>query len=133
MRIAGPEIFIPRNEAVLLSLLFNELATNATKYGAWSGPDGSVSIVWKLITVNDADMIEMTWTERGGPAVDVPSRKGFGTNVMKFAIERGLSGEIVPSYKPEGFECIVRVPRLTSNPLIDDAAEVPTALTHAAS
>ncbi len=32
----GPAIDVTQNQAVLLSLLINELATNATKYGAWS-------------------------------------------------------------------------------------------------
>ena len=43
----GPDIEVTQNQAVLLSLLINELATNATKYGAWSVPSGQVVVTWR--------------------------------------------------------------------------------------
>src|SRR5690606_37578419 len=44
--IDGPTAPVARNDVVLLSLTLNELATNATKYGAWSVPDGKVTVSW---------------------------------------------------------------------------------------
>ncbi len=79
LTIEGPPIQMPRNEAVQFSLLINELATNATKYGAWSLPTGVVDVRWSLITGADGeqDLVEWVWSERGGPAVSKPSGAGF--------------------------------------------------------
>ena len=107
----GPTVLLTRNEAVLLSLLINEFATNATKYGAWSVPTGQVSLTWRQIESDDVTEVEIIWQERGGPLVKEPSRSGFGTNVMKFSIERGLRGRIATAFEASGIRHEVRFPR----------------------
>jgi len=61
-----------------------ELATNAGKYGALSVDTGRVEVSWG----GDGDTFSMSWTERGGPPVSVPQRRGFGTIVMEQMTER---------------------------------------------
>ncbi len=111
LRIGGPPVQISRNEAVLLSLLVNELGTNATKYGAWSVPDGKVELAWSVVDVDEGQELEIVWQESGGPPVSAPEKTGFGTNVMKFAIERGLRGRIDTSFAESGIRHEIRVPR----------------------
>ncbi len=111
----GPPVDIPRQTAVLLSLLINELATNATKYGAWSVPAGKVTILWHVVPAppdqpDTLQIVALSWTESNGPEVTAPARSGFGTNVMKFAIERGLGGNIKADYRPSGFTCAIEIP-----------------------
>ena len=43
VKVTGASIVLPPNTAIMLSVLFNELATNATKYGALSLPSGQVA------------------------------------------------------------------------------------------
>jgi|LNFM01.1.fsa_nt_gb two-component sensor histidine kinase/CHASE1-domain containing sensor protein len=110
----GPEIDVTQNQAVLLSLLINELATNATKYGAWSVPSGQVMVTWGEEQSSDGDELDgmyIVWQERNGPPVEAPSKSGFGTNVMKFSIERGLGGRITTSFHPSGVRHEVRLPK----------------------
>lgn len=107
----GPTIALTRNEAVLLSLLINEFATNATKYGAWSVPTGQVSLAWQLLEADEVPDIEIRWRESGGPLVTEPTKAGFGANVMKFSIERGLRGKIETSFDPSGICHEIRFPR----------------------
>ena len=116
----GPAIEIPQNAAVMLSLVVNELATNATKHGAWSTPSGKVRLSWR-VTSHQIDsgegapnMATLVWSEKGGPAVRSPDRKGFGSNVLKFAIERGLRGKFEALYPPEGFRCELQFPLETA-------------------
>lgn len=118
----GPTVLITRNEAVLLSLLINEFATNATKYGAWSVPTGQVSLTWREIETGDVTEAEIIWQERGGPLVKEPSRSGFGTNVMKFSIERGLRGRIATAFEASGIRHEVRFPR-ASEDTVDEGDE----------
>jgi two-component sensor histidine kinase len=44
----------------------------------------------------------MGWTERDGPPVSVPERRGFGTIVMKAMTERSLDGQVQLNYAPSG-------------------------------
>ena len=80
-----------------MSLLLHELATNAVKYGALSVPEGLVRISWS----RHEGMLQMGWSESGGPAVAEPSRIGLGTRL----IDMGLvgTGSVVKCYAPSGF------------------------------
>lgn len=112
----GPAIEVTQNQAVLLSLLINELATNATKYGAWSVPSGQVVVTWREVaggTEDDQEGVHIVWQERNGPRVEAPSTSGFGTNVMKFSIERGLGGRISTTFEPFGVRHEVYLPKAT--------------------
>jgi CHASE1-domain containing sensor protein/two-component sensor histidine kinase len=109
---SGPRIELAQQEAVLLSLLINELATNAIKYGAWSVPAGQVALTWHQTDGGESGPeVEIVWQENGGPPVERPSNSGFGTNVMKFAIEKGLRGRITTSFAVEGIRHEVSLPR----------------------
>jgi len=109
--LGGPQVEISQQAAVMLSLVLNELATNAIKYGAWSRDSGRISISWSIETKDGVENVVMDWRETGGPKVEVPSRRGFGTNVLKFAIEQGLRGTFDPRFLDTGLECTWQFPR----------------------
>jgi two-component sensor histidine kinase len=90
-----------------LSLIFHELATNATKYGALSVEGGGVTVAWDLVDDGAETRLDLWWRERGGPAVAPPARFGFGTSL----IERALAGGNVSlAYDPDGLTCRVSAP-----------------------
>jgi two-component sensor histidine kinase len=93
--MVGSDVGISRDTAVGLCLVLHELATNATKYGALSVPAGSVGLRW---TVGQAK-VSMLWQERGGPLVECPTRKGFGTRLFKRVIP---DGSVAVSFEPAG-------------------------------
>jgi len=105
--IEGPPTRIGPAAALGLSMALHELATNAAKYGALSNETGWVEITW---TAPDAASTELSWREKGGPAVSAPKRKGFGTRLL----QQGLSGDLGDSagvvYEPDGVTCSLRVP-----------------------
>jgi two-component sensor histidine kinase len=89
---------------VALALVINELATNAIKYGALSIPDGGVLLAGRK---NDgADELVISWSERGGPAVQEPTRRNFGTQLILTALPSEPSLE----FRPAGVYCEMRVP-----------------------
>ena len=97
--------------AANLSMLFNELATNATKYGAWSNRKGSVFLDWKLVRSEDGgETLHLVWKERGGPLVTPPGRAGFGSSVIKFSVERSLRGKADVDYASEGITYRISIP-----------------------
>ncbi|THD36384.1 MAG: PAS domain S-box protein [Sphingomonas sp.] len=104
--VSGEDVAIDDRSATPLALLFHELATNATKYGALSYPDGAVTV-----TMHRADDgVTLGWREAGGPAVSAPETGGFGTQLMEMSAVRQLGGIVTRDWKPEGLDLTVRVP-----------------------
>ena len=50
----------------------------------------------------DGDCSMASWTEREGPPVSVPDRRGFGTSVVKAMAERSLNGAVRLDYVRSG-------------------------------
>lgn len=102
----GPEVRLPPQTAVSLTLALHELATNAAKYGALTPGDGAVSVRW----THDSDLLKLSWRESGGPPVAAPSRRGFGTRMLERALARELGGSVVLRYEPTGVVCEIEAP-----------------------
>lgn len=85
VRIDGPSVPLNPRAALSLTMALTELATNATKYGALS-------------------------SEQGGPPVQAPTRRGFGTRLMERCIERDLSGELDLVFDLQGLRCRIAIP-----------------------
>ncbi|WP_346656037.1 PAS domain-containing protein [Bradyrhizobium sp. dw_78] len=97
---SGPCVILNPDAVQHLGLALHELATNASKHGALSGPYGTVSIRWQ---VEEADnRVRIDWCEKNGPAVAPPRRRGFGHVVIEQIVPRALNGSGVLDFSPEG-------------------------------
>ena len=93
----GPEVRLAPQLALHLALILHELGTNANKYGALSTAQGRVAVSW---TVDDG-LLRLIWLESGGPPVQAPSRRGFGTTLIE-QIVKGEGGAAHASYRADG-------------------------------
>src|SRR5260370_17209157 len=75
----GPKLRLKAAAAQAIGLTLHELATNAGKCGALSVDAGRVDVGWRF----DSGMFKISWTERKGPPVSQPERRGFGSAVIK--------------------------------------------------
>lgn len=107
LTISGEDLMVSPKPAVVMALAFHELAINALKYGALSAPAGHVDIRW---SVDDNDRLTLDWTERGGPAVRPPERRGFGSRIVEVALPGELGGQVDLDYRAEGLHCQIRSP-----------------------
>jgi two-component sensor histidine kinase len=105
--IEGPDIAITSGAVIALAMTFNELGTNTTKFGALSVPTGRVEISWEID--NPGQRLRLIWTEIGGPAVEEPVRRSFGTRMMG-SLGQQLNGRVQLAYEPSGFVYILDVP-----------------------
>jgi len=96
--VHGPKLRLKAASAQAIGLALHELATNAGKYGALSTDAGRVDVRWGT----DGDTFSMSWTERDGPPVSAPKRRGFGTMVMEAMTERSVNGTVDLDYAPSG-------------------------------
>jgi two-component sensor histidine kinase len=103
----GPELRLNPASAQAIGLALHELATNAGKYGSLSTDTGRVDIRWGI----DDDTFTTSWTERDGPPVSAPERRGFGTIVMEAMAERGVNGKVQLDYAPSGLIWCLTCPK----------------------
>ncbi len=107
LQVDGADVAIDDRSATPLALLFHELATNATKYGALSNDIGTVTVT-SLIDGND---IVLVWQEQGGPEVIPPETTGFGAQLIDLSARRQLGGRVVHDWAPDGLKVVVEVSR----------------------
>ncbi|MFP5447647.1 MAG: sensor histidine kinase [Alphaproteobacteria bacterium] len=105
--LEGPDLIMVPNTAVSLGMALHELATNAVKYGAWSQA-GEVRI--ETAVDEAAGMITVTWRETGGPQIEAPRARGFGSRLLEQGIASELGGEVGLQFAREGLSCVIRAP-----------------------
>jgi len=109
--IDGEDVALTARQATPVGLVLHELATNAVKYGAWSGNRGSaekgrIAIHW----ARKGDDVLLTWTETG-PSIAVPDgHEGFGSMLMRSAA-RQLDGEIERRFEAGRMVVEMRIPQ----------------------
>lgn len=117
----GPPVLLNPQAYSSMALVVHELVTNSTKYGSLSG-DGVVDIEWRNEAGED---LYLTWTESGGPEVREPTRKGFGTTIIKRSVPYDLGGSAEIEYNRDGVRASFRIPaRHISEPRKFDSKQV---------
>jgi two-component system, chemotaxis family, CheB/CheR fusion protein len=102
--ISGPEALLNSSKAQMLAMALHELGTNAAKYGALSQPGGQVTLSWAFVGEPGARRLKFDWRECGGPTVEPPDRKGFGTTLIEHMLD-GDTGSARLQYLPTGLVC----------------------------
>jgi two-component sensor histidine kinase len=98
--IDGVGVLVGAQHAQSFSLALHELATNAAKYGALSNESGRVKIFWTIARDGKDSRLKLKWKETGGPPVVAPSRRGFGTSLLKATFS-----DVRIDYLVEGLIC----------------------------
>jgi two-component sensor histidine kinase len=71
---------------------------------------GKVTAYWKQIA-NEPNGIEFVWTEEGGPTVNVPKKRGFGSMLIQQNLSRALETEVDLRFEKDGLRCQITIPR----------------------
>jgi PAS domain S-box-containing protein len=106
VELQGPELQLQPATAQTLALVLHELITNSVKYGALSALSGRLGVKWDV----QADELQLLWEERGGPPVNKPVSRGFGTRSVIASIESQLGGRADFDWHPTGLVCRLSVP-----------------------
>jgi PAS domain S-box-containing protein len=108
--MSGENIRVPPRMALALGIAFNELATNAVKYGALANETGSIRIEWNVETTQSGPRLILQWRENGGPSVTPPTRKGFGTKMIERGLAHELKGSVQFDYRRNGLAVTMDIP-----------------------
>lgn len=110
--VTGPGIRIGARAATPLALIFHELATNAAKYGALSTPEGRLTVTVKAPCEGDENICVL-W-EESSITCDAPKdedREGFGSRLLRMAVEGQLNGTFERSFSDDGLDIKLVFPR----------------------
>ncbi len=106
IELAGPKVQL-QNAAVLhIGMALHELATNAAKHGALSVPEGRVQLAWETT----ATECRVSWRETGGPRVRPIRRRGFGRDVLEWAVAQAMGGVVELAFPEDGATWEMRFP-----------------------
>jgi PAS domain S-box-containing protein len=108
VHIEGEDIELGAKASLSLSLLLNELATNAVKYGAFANSDGRVKISWKVNATGVNPLLVLYWKESGGPKVAPTHTDGFGSKLIGMGLAG--TGDANLNFLEDGFEAEFRAP-----------------------
>lgn len=106
IKLDGPDLQLRSKPALAFAMAVHELCTNAAKYGALSNLEGRVEISWEIVDGS----LELSWIERGGPTVEIPTRQGFGTMLITRMLEGETQGNVRLDYSPDGFRFNLSAP-----------------------
>ncbi|MEO6841745.1 MAG: PAS domain S-box protein [Bradyrhizobium sp.] len=102
VKSVGPDVMLNPRVAQTFALVVHELATNATKYGALSRPDGQVSIRWSIEDAGAEARFKFQWQEHNGPPVTPPVRQGFGSTVLERVASQDFGSLPKINFAPTG-------------------------------
>ena len=109
LHLKGPRVRLPPRMALALAMALQELATNAVKYGALSDAAGEIRLTWH-VEQDDPARLHLRWEESGGPPVQAPTRRGFGTRLIERSLAQDLDGTARIAFTATGVVCTVDAP-----------------------
>ena len=81
----------------------------ARRLGTWE-VSGGLEVRWTITGGTDNDILALAWTESGGPAVQPPIRRGFGTTLIERALTHELDAEVRRGFAVPGLRCTIEIP-----------------------
>lgn len=108
-QIRGAPVQLRPKALLALSMAVHELATNATKYGALSNETGHVEIAWSLSETTPR-RFRFEWMELGGPPVEPPRKRGFGSRLVEEGLGQDIVAEVHLDFAGGGLECTIEAP-----------------------
>ena len=105
--VSGDDVEIDDRSATPIALLFHELATNATKYGALARDAGTITVAIR----SEHDRIMLDWRECGGPPVTAPAKAGFGSQLIELSAVRQLGGVVTRQWHDDGLRVEIALPK----------------------
>ena len=103
IRMEGPDVMLNAADAQSLGMALHELLTNSVKYGALSNGAGEISLGWSVSPHDDGHQrVSVRWVESGGPPVQQPVAKGFGTRILERFAEHSPEGQANLEFAPGG-------------------------------
>ncbi|SJZ64275.1 HWE histidine kinase domain-containing protein [Consotaella salsifontis] len=119
VRLVGRAVDLNPKSAIAFAMIFHELATNASQYGAFASSEGELSVEWREEQSADGPKLVLEWIESGASAKPAMPASGFGATLLSRLVEGELSGHLRIEVRPDGVMCYIDVPAVMLEPGAD--------------
>ena len=113
LTLGGPSVRLNADACQQIGMALHELATNATKYGALSTPEGRIEVSWEHTPDGG---LRIVWQERDGPRVTPPAEQGFGRILIETAVGSTLGAAVEVDFAPDGLRWQIELLALSIAP-----------------
>ncbi|MEX6506577.1 CheR family methyltransferase [Jiella sp. M17.18] len=118
VKVEGPDVVLRSRIVQTFALALHELATNARKYGALSGPRGRLAVLWRTEQADGAGtLLRLEWLESGithGSALrdgdGAEMIGGYGRELIEKALPYSLGAETGFQFSETGLTCTINLP-----------------------
>lgn len=112
---SGPELLLSADAVQYVGLAIHELATNAAKHGALTGPSGRVRISWSLSdgkgqSERGKGAFRLSWIEDAATPATEPAGCGFGHVLLTKLVPAALSGSAELKFLTGGLSWTLEAP-----------------------
>jgi two-component system, chemotaxis family, CheB/CheR fusion protein len=79
-------------------------------------------VTWRIDETVGQPRVIFEWRERGGPPVEPPQRRGFGTELLEQTLAFELKGKTTLAFDRSGLQCMITIPlnrRIVHTPALD--------------
>lgn len=108
--LRGPPVPLPSELAVPVGMALHELTVNAIRHGALADPAGRLEVSWTVEESPTGPVLHYNWDEHDGPPVALPTREGFGMDLLKGLLTYRLKAGVDIAFDPDGLRVSVAVP-----------------------
>lgn len=108
--LSGPPVVLASELAVPVGMALHEMATNAIRHGALGDPDVRLEVRWSVEDGPDGRLLHWTWNEHDGPPVALPTREGFGSQLLKRVLTLQVGAKVDIAFDPDGLRVAVAIP-----------------------
>lgn len=110
VNIHGEPVQVNARQALALTLIAQELATNSVKYGALGQDAGRVEVSWTIVPAEGGALFRWIWQEKDGPPVVTPQVSGFGSRLLPRLVEADFRGTCQIDYATTGIVFCIEAP-----------------------
>ena len=108
--LQGPQVLLPSELAVPVGMALHEMTTNALRHGALGDPDGRVEVTWSVEGELAEPVLHWTWNEHDGPPVALPTREGFGSQLLNRVLTVQAGAKVDIAFDPDGLRISIALP-----------------------
>jgi PAS domain S-box-containing protein len=108
--LTGPEVLLPSELAVPIGMAAHELTANALGHGALKDPAGRLEVTWSLDEGPSGPVLHWTWNEHDGPPVALPTREGFGQQLLNGVLAYRIGAKVDLAFDPDGLRVSIAIP-----------------------
>lgn len=108
--LAGPPEVIDPKASSILGMVFYELASNATRFGALGPQHGQLAVNWSVAERDGRRWLTLRWKETLEAPLEAPTRRGFGTTLIERSLSYELFGNASLAFEPDGVACVLEFP-----------------------